>query len=256
MTRKRTLSTDLLATSFPILFLLRFYHQYADLLHESVFVAINRITGCVINLRTLTCPFLRHGCLLNFSLFLTKSVMTLAIGAVIDFNISYASRVADRLDDFGSVLGDPKLVDRNLIALEAGHRKGIKFERSSWSGAAGRTNAPETGRPSVNNGLEVGCGARRGGVAHAPAARAGRGAGDCASRQLLRARDHRPPRALPPMHRRCWRMPPVPILALRLRDSDIVLWPSLSWCLSVTYSVYRVVCVTMRMCSALPAAKS
>lgn len=123
-------------------------------------------------------------------------------------------------------------------------------------GAAGRTNAPETGRPSVNNGLEVGCGTRRGGVAHAPAARAGRGAGDCASRQLLRARDRCPPRALPPMHRRCWRMPPVSILALRLRDSDIVLWPSLSWCLGVTYSVCRVVCVTMRMCSALPAARS
>lgn len=180
----------------------------------------------------------------------------MVIGAVLQLRFAKPFRVPGRLDDFGYALRDPKLVDRNLIALEAGHRKGIKFERSSWSGAADRTNAPETGRPSVNNGLEVGCGARRGGVAHAPAARAGRGAGDCASRQLLRARDRCPPRALPPMHRRCWRMPPVYILALHLRDSDIVLWSSLSWCLGVTYSVCRVVCVTMRMCSVLPAARS
>lgn len=59
--------------------------------------------------------------------------------------------------------------------------------------AAGRANAPETGRRSVNNGLEVKRGTR--GVAHAPAARAGRGAagagagGHCASRQLLRGQD-------------------------------------------------------------------
>lgn len=64
----------------------------------------------------------------------------------------------------GFVQRVPKLDERNLIALEAGHRKGIKFERSSWSGA-GRTNAPETGRPSVNNGLEVGWDARGTGAA-------------------------------------------------------------------------------------------
>lgn len=188
-------------------------------------MAYNKVTRRVINSRTLTCPFSSNAYHHHYKL--TPYQICDDYGHrrrdLLQLHFVKPFRVPDRLDDFGSVLRDPKLVDRNLIALEAGHRKGIKFERSSWSGAAGRTNAPETGRPSVNNGLEVGYGTRRGGVAHAPAARAGRGAGDCASRQLLRARDRCPPRALPPMHRRCWRMPLVYILALHLRDSDIVL---------------------------------
>lgn len=65
--------------------------------------------------------------------------------------------------------------------------------------AAGRTNAPETGRPSVNNGLEVGrvrgpgegCGARTG-CARGREGRRAAGCGACASRQLLRARDRAP----------------------------------------------------------------
>lgn len=52
--------------------------------------------------------------------------------------------------------------------------------------AAGTTNAPETGRPSVNNGLEVGRARGPGerGVAHAPAARAGAGGAACGLRGL------------------------------------------------------------------------
>ncbi|CAK1551572.1 unnamed protein product [Leptosia nina] len=133
----------------------------------------------------------------------------------------------------------------NLIAFEAGHRKGINLTIVAERRAE---NAAETGRPSVNNGLEVVRGARR--THRLAAARTAGGAG--------RSAQGRGGGTAPPVSccapgsaahcRQCIGVRGARCSRLSLA-CDIVLCGATG---CATLVIDRV-CVMARMCSALPA---